>query len=82
MKFAVKNHDENDFDISALEVKEDAKTRTHLALSIFYVCIGFLICSALYGFKADNFNALQTVFDHIQIPMATVIGYYFGARNG
>jgi hypothetical protein len=82
VKFKVKENGENNFEIKNFEVIEQTKTRKHLALGIFYTGIAFLIISALYGLKAGNFDALQAIFDNVKIPMATVLGYYFGSKNG
>lgn len=81
MKYQI-NDETNTFEISEYEVRENTKTRTHIAISLFYVCVGFLVFSALYGFKAGNFNALQTIFENIKIPIGTLLGYYFGSKNG
>jgi hypothetical protein len=81
MKFEINNQEKNQFEVADLEIVDNLKTRKLLAFGVFYVCVVFLMCSAAYGAYIGNFDALQTVSDYIKIPIATLLGYYFGAKH-
>lgn len=89
MKYRVKSSKDNnesskdnDFEVNNFEIIENTKTRSHLALGSFYICLGFLVSSAVYGLTIDDFSAFRTVFDYVQPIMTTILGYYFGTKDG
>lgn len=81
MKYKISSN-EDSIDVSDFEIIENTKTRKHLALGTFYVCLGFLISSSVYGLQVGDFSALQIIFNYVQAPMATLFGYYLGTKNG
>lgn len=82
MKFKIR--DSESFEITKLETNayKESKTRHRLAIGITSFIATFLGGSAVYGAIANDFSALSTVFEHTQLPIGILLGYYFGVKKG
>lgn len=52
-------------------------TRSAIALSIVIVSALALLASAVFGAYRGEFQALQTVWSVVAVPLGCIIGYYF-----
>ncbi len=84
MRFKIK--DDETFEINKLEVTNhdkliESRTRHKLAIGAAAFSAAFLVVTAAYGAVHRDFTALSAVFEHIEMPMGILFGYYFGAKK-
>ena len=87
MNFKIKGSE--NFEITKLDINTykrldsliESKTRHRLAIGIISFIAIFLSGSAVYGAIVNDFSALSTVFEYIQLPIGILLGYYFGVKK-